>query len=308
MLRKILKWLAIILGILLALGIIVFAIAVFLSQPIPESPFFSQFENSGMIILAHQGGDGERPSNTLAAFQHAADLGAHVLEMDIHSSADSVLVVIHDETVDRTTDGIGAVNELNFAELQAFDAGYNWPTLEGHPDLDSGNHLYRGQGISIPSLEEVFQVFPDYPMSIEIKQEEPSIASSLCDLLGEYGREDNTIVASFSEKAMQDFRAACPSVATTGVESEITIYYGLNLLGLSAAWQPATHAFAVPEYFGDLHVLSPSFVSNTRQHNVRVYPWTINSATDIQKMIDLGVDGIITDYPSLALEMLKTSQ
>jgi glycerophosphoryl diester phosphodiesterase len=289
----------------LTLALIVFALAVYLSTPMPEMPFFSQFDEKDIIVLAHQGGDGERPSNTLAAFEHAAELGAEVLEMDINSSSDGVLMVIHDATVDRTTNGTGRVNDLTVAEIQALDAGYHYPTLEGHELLGTGEYPYRGQGIFIPTLEEVFQAFPDYPMSIEIKQESPSIAQSLCDLIRQYGREDNTIVPSFSPIAMQEFRSACPEVPTAGVQSEVTLYYGLNLLGLSAAWQPSMHVFAVPEYSGDLHVLTPSFVNNTRQHNVVVYPWTINSAEEMQRMIDLGVDGIITDYPTLALEMLK---
>jgi glycerophosphoryl diester phosphodiesterase len=85
------------------------------------------------------------------------------------------------------------------------------------------------------------------------------------------------------------------------------VYYALNLAFLSAAWQPTTHVFAVPEYFGDLHVLSPAFIANTEQHNVRVYAWTINNREDMQRLIDLGVDGLITDYPTLALEVVRDS-
>jgi glycerophosphoryl diester phosphodiesterase len=305
MLRKILKGIAIFLGIVLVIVVLLIGAAVWLSEPMPEHPFFARVADDRVLVLAHQGGDGEWPSNTLFAFENAAALGVDVLEMDVHTSSDGEIVVIHDGTVDRTTDGSGEVSAMTLAELQALDAGYDWPTVEGHPDLGTENHPYRGQGIRIPTLEEIFMAFPDYPISIEIKQESPSMAEPLCALIREYEREDWVIIASFRESAMQEFRAACPEIATMGIQPEVTLYYALNTAMLSAAWQPTTHAFAVPEYFGDLHVLTESFVANTKQHHVRVYPWTINSVEAMQKMIDLGVDGLITDYPTLAMDIIR---
>jgi glycerophosphoryl diester phosphodiesterase len=305
MLRKILKGIGIFLGVILLLAVIVIGAATWLSEPMRDYPFFSHVDNEKVLVLAHQGGDGEWPSNTMLAFQNAADLGVDVLEMDVHMSSDGEIVVIHDDTVDRTTDGSGEVSAMSLAELQALDAGYDWPTVEGHPDLGTENHPYRGQGVTIPSLEEIFIAFPNYPMSIEIKQDTPSMAEPLCALIREYEREDWVIIPSFSEKAMREFRAACPEVATMGVESEVRLYFILNTAMISGTWQPSTQAFAVPEYFGDLHVLTPSFVANSKEHNVRVYPWTINSEEDMRRMIDLGVDGLITDYPSLAMEIIN---
>ena len=131
------------------------------------------------------------------------------------------------------------------------------------------------------------------------------MAEPLCALIREYGREEWVIVPSFSEKAMTEFRAACPEVATMGVESEVRLYFILNTAFIGAAWQPSTQAFAVPEYFGNLHVLTPSFVANSKQHNVRIYPWTINTEEEMRRMIDLGVDGLITDYPTLAMQVIN---
>ena len=303
MLRKLLKWLLYaMLGIIL-LAIVVIGGMILLSEPMPEHPFFANFADDELVILAHQGGDGEFPSNTLFAFENAVELGVDVLELDIHSSADNVLVVIHDGTVDRTTDGSGRVNEMTVAELQALDAAYNWPTLAEHELLGTGEYPYRGQGISIPTLEEVFIAFPEMPISIEIKQESPSIAQPLCDLIREYERENMTIVPSFSPIAMNEFREACPEVATAGVAPEVTTFFALNYVGLGLAWQPTTESFMIPEYQGDLHVITQRFVNQAHQHNVVIYPWTINTAEQMQTMIDLGVDGLITDYPSLALEL-----
>jgi glycerophosphoryl diester phosphodiesterase len=305
MLRKILKGIGIFLGVIVLLAVVVIGVATWLSEPMRDYPFFSHVNNEKVLVLAHQGGDGEWPSNTMLAFQNAADLGVDVLEMDVHMSSDGEIVVIHDDTVDRTTDGSGEVSAMSLAELQALDAGYDWPMVEGHPDLGTENHPYRGQGVTIPSLEEIFIAIPDYPMSIEIKQDTPSMAEPLCALIREYEREEWVIIPSFSQKAMSEFRAACPEVATMGVESEVRLYFILNTAMISGTWQPSTQAFAVPEYFGDLHVLTPSFVANSKEHNVRVYPWTINTEEEMRRMIDLGVDGLITDYPSLAMEIIK---
>lgn len=288
-------------GTVSVMGLAAYMLLAWRSRPLMPHPFFTR-QTAAPLVIAHQGGDGLRPSNTMAAFTHAVELGVDVLEMDIHSTADGVLVTIHDATVDRTTNGRGRVQEFTFAELQTLDAGYHWPTVEGHVQL--GEHPYRGKGIVIPALEEIFQTFPDTPMVIEIKQREPSIAQPFCDLIRQYDMSNQLLVAAFSKETLQEFRATCPEVITSGAEDEIRIFYILHRLGLSAAYQPAVHAFQVPEYSGDFHVLTPAFVYHTRPHNIDVHAWTINTTADMERMIALSVDGIITDYPDQLLTLL----
>jgi len=305
MLKKILKWIGIVIGVIILIAVVVIGIMIAIAKPRPDHPFFANLPQDEMIVLAHQGGDGEFPSNTMYAFEQTHAMGVHILEMDVHSSSDGVIVVIHDATVDRTTDGTGRVNEMTLAELQTLDAGYNWPTLAEHELLDSGEFPYRGQGHTIPALEEVFITFPDTPISIEIKQEEPSIAQDLCDLIRQYNREELTIVPSFSPLAIQEFRDACPEVATAAVEPEVLTFFVFSYVRLGSAWTPPMEAFMIPEYSGDLQVISQPFVNQAHGRNVVLYPWTINTAEQMQRMIDYGVDGVITDYPSLALEMTR---
>jgi len=121
------------------------------AQPVPEHPFFVQ--QDGVMVIAHQGGEWLRPSNTLVAFDHAVELDVDVLEMDIHQTQDGVIVLMHDATVDRTTDGSGAIKEMTLAEIRALDAGYYWT------DDDGATYPYRGQGIQVPTLEEIFLTF-----------------------------------------------------------------------------------------------------------------------------------------------------
>lgn len=302
MFRKLLRPFLVILGILL----VAYVVLVLIAQPVDDLPFFARSERSTPWVIAHQGGDGLRPGNTLAAFQNATDLGVDVLEMDIHSSRDGVLVIIHDATIDRTTNGSGPVLEFTFEELQAFDAGYHWPTLAEESERE--DRPFRDQGITIPSLESVFQTFPDMPMVIEIKQKEPSITKPFCDLIIRYDMNDQVLVASFHRETITEFREVCPGIATSGVENEIRNFFVLNLLFLSDIYQSPTEAFQVPEEFGPLTVITPRFVRNAQHHNLDVHVWTINSEERMRRMIDAGVDGIITDYPDLLISMLNTQQ
>jgi glycerophosphoryl diester phosphodiesterase len=247
--------------------------------------------------MAHQGGERLWPSNTMYAYAGAVELGVDVLEMDVHSSADGVLVLIHDDTVDRTTNGSGRVSDMTIAELQALDAGAYWTE-------DEQTYPFRDMGIVIPSLEEVFAAFPGMPMNIEIKQETPPIEEALCDLIYRFGKEDEVLIASFKPEVMDRFREICPTIATSATEPEILPYYVLNRLGLSAIYRSPAAAFQVPEYSGNLKVISPRFVQGTRRHNVAVHVWTVNETEDMQRMLDAGVDGIITDRPDRLLALL----
>jgi glycerophosphoryl diester phosphodiesterase len=283
------------LGFVLFLLLII-VVGMALARPRPDHPFFAG--QPDVLVIAHQGGEQLRPSNTMVAYQHAVELGADVLEMDMHSTADGVLVLSHDDTVDRLTDGTGLIKEMTWDELQTIDAGYAWSEDEG------ATFPYRGQGITVPSLEEVFAAFPDVPMNIEIKQQEPPIVEPFCALIRQYGREHDVLVASFHPETMVTFRESCPEVATSGTEREIRPFYVLNRIGLARLYPPPAEAFQVPEHSGGLHVVTASFVRSAHQRNVEVHVWTVNETADMERLLALGVDGIITDRPDRLLELL----
>ncbi len=298
--RRIGRFLFWVLALLLIMYVVLFLLSLVWRPAQTSEP---PFQSESFVVIAHQGGDGLRPSNTLSAFSHAVELGVDVLEMDVHSTSDGVLVTIHDATVDRTTDGTGRVNELTFAELQELDAGYHWPTLaeESH----RSDRPYRGQGIQIPSLESVFEAYPDMPMNIEIKQREPSIVEPFCTVLQQYGRTgpERVLVASFHQEVIDEFRAVCPEVPTSVVQNEVIEFYVLNRLGLHSLWTPPAAAFQVPQSFSGLAVTTPRFVQNLQTHGVLVHPWTINDQNDMEILLEMGVDGMITDYPDKLIEL-----
>ncbi|MFN8531757.1 MAG: glycerophosphodiester phosphodiesterase [Anaerolineae bacterium] len=301
MLRKWLKRLGLGVIVLVAVLIVGYVVLVLRAQPLPDHPFNAR---SGVLVFAHQGGDGIRPSNTMAAFTHAVEIGADILDLDIHRTSDGVLVVLHDETVDRTTNGTGLVREMTLDDLRQLDAGYNWPTDNR---TDSSGYPYRGQGITIPTLEEVFQAFPDMRVNIEIKQETPSIVADFCAMIHQYNMQDKTMVSTFHETTMTEFRQTCPDVPTAAVESEVRLFYVLNQLHLARAFYPTAYTFQVPETSGNLQVVTTEFVAAAAALNIQVYPWTINDAEGMQRVIDAGVQGINTDYPDVLLNLLGRS-
>ena len=267
------------------------------SRPAVPHPFFKNFTEYP-IAFAHQGGNKISPGNTIFAFEKAAELGVDILEMDAHITKDGILVIIHDEDVDRTTNGTGLVEEMTLAEIKELDAGYRWT------DDDGETYPYRGQGITIPTLEEIFQTFPDYPVNIEIKKTEGSIAEPLCEIIYEYDMQNKILIASFHDERMAEFREVCPEIATAAGKNETTKFVLLNYAFLGGLYSPAEFAFQVPESNSGILVVRPGFIRGAHQRNLQVHIWTPNTREELQKFIDMGVDGIMTDRPDILMELL----
>jgi glycerophosphoryl diester phosphodiesterase len=248
--------------------------------------------------MAHRGGGGLWPENTLYGFERAAEMGVDVIETEIHSTADNTLVFIHDETVDRTTNGTGVVNSLTLKEIKELDAGYKWTT-------DGGRTFpFRGKGITVPTLEEVFSALPNIRINIDMKQFNPSLAAPLCEMINSFDMVDKVMVASFNTKAINDFRRVCSGVATSASRREVTMFFLMNLVFLGTAYRPACHALQIPEYSSGLHVLTKRFLQTARSLHLEVHVWTVNQVEDMKRLLELGVDGIITDYPDQLISVL----
>jgi glycerophosphoryl diester phosphodiesterase len=260
------------------------------AHSVREHPYFVRDEGRP-LVMAHRGGGGLWPENTLYAFERAAEMGVDVIETEIHSTADNNLVVIHDDTVDRTTNGRGPVNLLTLKELKKFDAGYNWTADQGR------TFPFRGQGITVPTLEEVFTALPSIRINIDMKQINPPLASQLCATLHSFDMVEKVMVASFSTIALRDFRRLCPDVATSASRREVTLFFLVNLIFRGRAYRPACHALQIPEYSSGIHVLTKRFLQTAHSRNLKVHVWTVNQVEDMKRLLDLGVDGIITDYP-----------
>ena len=290
--RKKVYWLA---AIIVIVAIVCYSILWLRARPVPEHPFF---ESEGPLVIAHRGGSALWPENTLHAFEGATTLGVDVLEMDIHSTADDVLVVCHDATLDRTTNGTGAIREQLLSEIQTLDAGYRWSSDDG------ATHPFRGKGFRIPTMEEVFQRFPHMRLNVEIKQSSTPLSAPLCQMLRDYGMEEKVLVASLDPFTMRDFRATCPEVATSATAPAIRMFLRMHKLCLGNLYRGTAEAFEVPPRLGSLEIVTPQFIRESFGHNIRVYVWTVNEVSQMKRFVDLGVDGILTDRPDQLLNVL----
>lgn len=290
------RFLFIILG-LLAMFAGVYAVLALTSKPVPDHPFFDRPPGE-VLVIAHRGGRGLWPENTLYAFEQATRLGVDVLEMDVGWIADGTLVVMHDDTVDRTTDGTGPLREMGPKELAGLDAGHRFTRDEGR------SYPYRGRGIAVPTLREVFTAFPRMRMNLEIKPRDPGIAEPFCRLIREFDMSSKILVASVHSQVMRAFREQCPAVATSAVEAEVRVFFALSTVRLSAVYRSPAEALQVPEWSGELQVITRRFVRSAKEHNLDVHVWTVNEPEAMRRVIDLGVGGIITDYPDRLLALL----
>jgi len=270
------------------------------SPPVAASPLFQTLDRP--LVIAHQGGDLVRPGNTIEAFVHAWELGVLMSETDLHTSADRHLVLIHDDTVDVHSEGSGWVRELTLEQLQQLDAGYRWTTDGG------ATFPFRGQGLRIPSLDQLLDTLPDAYFNLELKQTEPSVAGPACDVIRERGLQNRTLVASFSSRALREFRALCPEVATSAGAWEARGFVALHHLRLTRIWTPPFEAIQLPPRSRGFTILTPRLLRTARERGLEVHAWTINDADEMRALLDLGIDGIVTDHPERLLEILRETE
>jgi glycerophosphoryl diester phosphodiesterase len=252
------------------------------------------------VNIAHRGGAEIAPENTLQGFRKGLRVGAGVLELDVHTTADGHVVVIHDATVDRTTDSAGAVREMTLAELKRLDAGYCFTRDEGR------TFPCRGEGIRIPTLEEVYDEFAEVPINIEIKGERPGIEEAVWRIIEEAGAGDRTLVVSESTPTIRRFREVSGGrVATASSSAELISFYLLSRLGLSRAARTRYQALQGPETYHGLRIVTPGFIRAAHGQGLRVDVWTIDSEADMRRLLGYGVDGIMSDRPDILARVLR---
>ncbi len=254
------------------------------------------------VNIAHRGGRGIAPENTLVGFREGRRAGADVLEFEVHLTADGRLVVIHDDTVDRTTDGTGLVREKTLRELKELDAGYRFTRDGGE------TYPYRGQGVTVPTLEEIYQEFSDVPVNVEIKEDQPDIEQALWEAIEEADAVGRTLVVSGNTGVIRRFRGVSGGRVATGSSiTEIVVFDLLRRLRLSRFLRPSYQALQVPEgYRNILRLVAPGFVRSAHQLGVRADVWTINTERDMRRVLGHGVEGIMTDRPDILAQLLHT--
>ena len=252
------------------------------------------------VNLAHRGASALAPENTIEAFRLATEAGAGGLELDVHMTRDGHIVVIHDATVDRTTNGTGAVSEMTLDELRKLDAGHNFSPDEGP------TRPYRGRGVRVPTLGEILREFPGVAVNIEIKAGTPSIEKTVLGVLREANASERVLVVSTPHATVKHFRKVSGGYVSTGASRwEIGVFYISSKFRLERLVRPAYDALQVPLRHRGIPVVTRRFVQAAHARGVRVDAWTINQAGEMRRLLDLGVDVIMTDLPETLAHVLE---
>jgi glycerophosphoryl diester phosphodiesterase len=257
------------------------------------------FPPHGIACFAHRGGAALWPENTLESFRGGLAAGCRWIETDVHMTRDGEIVTFHDHDLRRTTNGRGPISGLTLAELRRLDAGYNFS-----PDRRS--FPFRNKGITVPTLAEVVELDPTVRINVEIKQAQPSIIDALWRFIDERGLHDRMLVAGERTDVVREFRnRARGRVATSAGKREAFAFWLAVRAGLGDQIPIEYDALQVPIGFRGLAVVTPAFVEAAHRRGLQVHVWTIDSPAQMRWLIDVGVDGIMTDHPARLVELVR---
>ncbi len=256
------------------------------------------------IVIGHRGCAGEMPENTLASFDAGLAAGAAILESDVHLTRDTVPVLIHDDAVDRISDGSGRVASLTLAELQRLDAGHRFS-----PD-GGASHPFRGRGLRIPTLCEALEAFPGARFNLELKEDLPDIVERTIDVVTEAKREALTLLTAAENELMLRLRGAlerrAPVIAQGACAADVLDFVRSAQDGSAPRAGPA--ALQIPAEFGGSPLVTRKLIERAHAHGVQVHVWTINEPAEMTRLLDLGVDGIVTDHPARLVRLIEARQ
>lgn len=241
------------------------------------------------IRFAHRGSRELWPENTMVAFQGAVDLGYRYIETDVHVTRDGRVVMFHDDDLERLTDGSGRFADFDWEDLRRLDAAYRFRPDHGFP--------LRGRGIGMPLLEEAVATFPNQMFNIDLKQ--PAIATAVADEVRRLGIEERVMIGSFHDRRIRAFRRAAPGVATSAGPAEVA-----RVLAQRPRAGIGADAYQVPERGGGFRLVTRRFIRRAHEAGKHVHVWTVNEASDMRRLLDLGVDGIVTDRPDVLNEVV----
>ena len=245
------------------------------------------------VPIAHRGSRLLWPENTMEAFSGAVALGYRHLETDLHITSDGVLVCIHDDTVDRTTNGVGPVDSFTLEELSDLDAGYRHAGGEGYG--------FRATGIKVPTLEELASSFSDSSLVVDLKTD--GLIDALVVLIERENLADRLIVGSFDDDRLDDFREATGGkVATSTGPAMARLWVIASRVGRGAGGD--AQALQVPTQIRGVRVVDERLVRLAHQSDMQVHVWTVNDEDEMKRLLDSGVDGLITDRPDILKAVL----
>lgn len=254
---------------------------------------------SGIRIIGHRGAAGVAPENTVVAIAHGISAGSDAIEVDVHLTSDGHLVTIHDDTVDRTTNGSGPVEVMSLADVKRLDAGHGFT-----PDLGR-TFPFRGRAIRVPTLDEAVDAAGGLPMIVEVKT--PRAGPALGEWLRARGNGpgdvDRFIIGGFDRESVTP--AATEASWQCATRRDLIPFVLLGKLGLRGPLRPEVDAIMLPIRKGPLRLVTRRFVRQAHERGLGVFVWTVNRPDVMRQLFDLGVDGLISDVPSRVRRILE---
>ncbi|WP_202709953.1 glycerophosphodiester phosphodiesterase [Sporosalibacterium faouarense] len=281
-----------------------------------ESQWFKNI-NGSPLVIAHQGGNQERPSATNLAFEHAVNIGVDILEFDVALTKDNQLVTIHDLTLDRNTNSTGKVRDKNYSEIRQLNAAYGLEDRNGNTIRDTSRNPYINAGAYIPNLEEVFSKYGDKKMLIELKDSGKDGKKSVevfWKLVNKYNMEEKVVVACFDKKILKELRhISSGRIATSASKKEMYSFFIFHKLRLPvlnnfASFQMLHLPLSYNVFGIKVNLTNDRLLKDAHKRNMPVYYWTINKEIQMDSLIEKGVDGIITDRPELLIKILNKNK
>lgn len=257
-------------------------------------------------IIGHRGAMGTVPENTLLSFQQAVEDGAHVVELDVRQTLDGEIVIIHDSALERTTDGSGQVSARSLQYLKTLDAGYRFTP-------DGGlTYPYRERKLEIPTLEDFFFSFSGAKAIVEIKHLSPSIIAGTLEVILKFHAEERVLLATEEDAVMTAVRTELKrrgcTMASGFSYGEVAAFVYWVRSGMTTSYRSPGQAFQIPPSYNNVILITPETVDAAHKLGVEMFVWTVNHPEEMQRLLSLGVDGIITDYPLRLREIVGPSR
>ena len=248
------------------------------------------------LAIAHRGGARLRPENTLTAFEHAISLGVDAIECDVRLSSDGEPVLIHDDTLDRTTDATGSVAAMTASELARVDAAFHFDAEHGFP--------FRGGGHGVPRLFDLLRRTAPVPVIVEIKGDDTRAVGPVIDVIAATGAAARVVVGGFSHAVLTAVRSTAPDMVTSASQVEIVSAMRRAMVWLGPR-RPAFRLVQAPLRLRGRQVLTRALVRRLRGSGFPVHAWIVDEPGDMAMVLDWGVTGLISDRPDRAVHAIS---
>lgn len=248
-------------------------------------------------VMAHRGASAQYPENTMPAFRAAAETqSVDYIELDVHCTRDGHVVVVHDEGLSRIASDDRLIAEMTMAELETVDAGFNF--------FVRGDFPFRAKGIRVPKLEQVLKSWPAMRFVIELKPRDPAIADAALEVVRATKMGHRVLFASEHLAPIARVRMLAPEIPSNLPAPEIAAF--VQALPSATPYTGDGDALQIPPEYRGIKLATPEVIAAAHRNGLEVHVWTVNDQAQMEELLSLGVDGIITDHPSRLVAVLRS--